>query len=44
MIKFGKAEKTGCYDFLFRIVRFWQFQSQTEEGGKVEDLKIQEGI
>jgi hypothetical protein len=41
MTKFDKAEKIGCSGFLFRIIRFWQFQSQTEEGAKLEDLKIQ---
>jgi hypothetical protein len=35
MTKFGKAEKIGCSDFLFWIVRFWQFQTQTEEGAKI---------
>jgi hypothetical protein len=34
------AEKTGCSDFLFRIVRFWQFQVKTKEGAKFKDLKI----
>jgi hypothetical protein len=41
MVKFGKAEKTGCSGFLFQIVRFWQFQVKTKEGAKFEDLKIQ---
>jgi hypothetical protein len=41
MTKFDKAEKIGCFNFLFRIVRFWQFQTQTEEGAKIKDLKIQ---
>jgi hypothetical protein len=41
MAKFGKAEKTGCSGFLLRIVQFWQFQTQTDEGAKIEDLKIQ---
>jgi hypothetical protein len=27
--------------FLFQTVQFWQFQTQTEEGAKIEDLKIQ---
>jgi hypothetical protein len=40
MTKFGMAETTGCSDFLFRIVRFWQFQVKTKEGAKFEDLKI----
>jgi hypothetical protein len=42
MTKFDKAEKTGCSGFLFQIVRFWQFQTQTEEGDRIEDLMIQE--
>jgi hypothetical protein len=41
MVKFGKAEKTGCSGFLLRIVQFWQFQTQTDEGAKIKDLKIQ---
>jgi hypothetical protein len=41
MTKFGKAEKTGCSGFLFRIVQFWQFQVKTTEGAKLEYLKIQ---
>jgi hypothetical protein len=41
MTKFGKVEKIRCSGFLFRIVRFWQFQTQTEEGAKIKDLKIQ---
>jgi hypothetical protein len=40
MTKFGKAEKTGCSGFLFRIVQFCHFETQTEEGAKIEDLKI----
>jgi hypothetical protein len=27
--------------FLFQTVQFWQFQTQKEEGAKIEDLKIQ---
>jgi hypothetical protein len=38
---FGKAEKTRCFSFLFQIVRFQQFQGQTKEGAKLEDLKTQ---
>jgi hypothetical protein len=41
MTKFGKVEKTGCSGFIFRIVRFWQFQVKTKEKAKLEDLKIQ---
>jgi hypothetical protein len=41
MTKFGKAEKTGCFSFLLQIVRFWQFQTQTKQGARIEDLKIQ---
>jgi hypothetical protein len=38
--KFGKTKKIGCSGFLFRIVRFWQFQVKTKEGAKLKDLKI----
>jgi hypothetical protein len=31
MTKFHKAEKTECFGFLFWIVWFWQFQTQTKE-------------
>jgi hypothetical protein len=41
MTEFDNAEKIGCFDFLFRIVWFWQFQTQTEEGAKIKDLEIQ---
>jgi hypothetical protein len=41
-IKFGKAEKTGCSDFLFQIVWFRQFQVKTKEGAKLEDLRFQD--
>jgi hypothetical protein len=41
MIKFGKARKTGCSGFLFRIVRFRQFQNMNRTEAKLEDLKIQ---
>jgi hypothetical protein len=41
MTKFGKSEKTGPYSFLFRTVRFWQFQSKAKEEAKFKDLKIQ---
>jgi hypothetical protein len=39
MTKFGNAEKIGCSGFLFRMVQFLQFQTETEEGAKIEDLK-----
>jgi hypothetical protein len=41
MIKFGKSKKTGLSGLPFQNIRFWQFQSKTEEGAKLEDLKIQ---
>jgi hypothetical protein len=41
MTKFGKAEKTGCFGFLFRIVQFLQFQGQAKKEAKLDDLKIQ---
>jgi hypothetical protein len=41
MTKFGKSAKTGPSGSLFRIVQFWQFQSQDKEWAKFEDLKIQ---
>jgi hypothetical protein len=41
MTKFGKAGKTGCFGFLFRIVQFWQFQNMKKVGAKLRDLKIQ---
>jgi hypothetical protein len=44
MTKFGKARKTRCSGFLFWTVRFRQFQNKTEEGAKLEDLKIQCGL
>jgi hypothetical protein len=37
MTKFGKAEKIGCSDFLFRIVRFQQFHNMNMIGVKLED-------
>jgi hypothetical protein len=39
--KFGKAEKTGLSSLPTRGIWFYQFQSKTEEGAKLEDLKIQ---
>jgi hypothetical protein len=39
--KIGKARKTGLPGLPNRSIRFWQFQSQTKEGAKLEDLKIQ---
>jgi hypothetical protein len=41
MTKFGKSEKTGLSGLLFRNIRFYQFQGNTKEGAKLEDLKIQ---
>jgi hypothetical protein len=41
MTKFGKAEKTGCSNFLLQTVRFWQFQNMKKTGAKLGDLKIQ---
>jgi hypothetical protein len=41
MTKFGNSKKTGPSGFLFRTVRFWQFQSKAKEGAKFKDLKIQ---
>jgi hypothetical protein len=29
---------------LNRSIQFWQFQSKTEEGAKLEDLNIQGGL
>jgi hypothetical protein len=42
MTKFGKAGKTGCFDFLFRIVQFQQFQNMNRIGARIEDLKIKD--
>jgi hypothetical protein len=44
MIKFGKAEKIRCFDFLFQIVQFYQFQTQIEEGAKIKDLNIHRSL
>jgi hypothetical protein len=41
MTKFDKSKKTGLSGFLFRNIRFCQFQGKTKEGAKLEDLKIQ---
>jgi hypothetical protein len=41
MTKFGKAGKTGLSGLPNQSVWFWQFQNQTKEGAKLEDLKIQ---
>jgi hypothetical protein len=41
MTKFGKAEKTSLSGLPNQSIQFWQFQSKTEEGAKLEDLKIQ---
>jgi hypothetical protein len=42
MIKFGKSEKIGLPDLLFRNIRFLQFQVESKKGSKLEDLKIQD--
>jgi hypothetical protein len=41
MIKFGRTRKTKLSGLPNQSIRFWQFQSQTKEGAKLEDLKIQ---
>jgi hypothetical protein len=41
MTKFGKAEKIRLSGLPNQSIRFWQFQSQTKEGAKLEGLKIQ---
>jgi hypothetical protein len=41
MTKFGKARKPGCSGFLFRTVRFRQFQNMKKIGAKLGELKIQ---
>jgi hypothetical protein len=41
MTKFGESGKTGLSDFLFRAIRFWQFQDKIKEWAKFKDLKIQ---
>jgi hypothetical protein len=41
MTKFGKSGKIGLSGLPFWNIRFWQFQSKIEKGGKLEDLKIQ---
>jgi hypothetical protein len=41
MTKFGESRKTGLSDFLFRTIRFWQFQDKIKEWAKFKDLKIQ---
>jgi hypothetical protein len=40
MIKFGKARKTELSGLPNWSIQFWQFQSETKEGAKLEDLKI----
>jgi hypothetical protein len=39
--KFDKFRKIGSSSFLFRTIRFRQFQSKVKEGAKFKDLKIQ---
>ncbi len=41
MTNFNKTGKTGLSSLPNRSIRFWQFQSETEEGAKLKDLKIQ---
>jgi hypothetical protein len=41
MTKFDKYEKTRPSDFLFQTIWFWQFQDETDEAAKLDDLKIQ---
>jgi hypothetical protein len=41
MTKFVKDGKTGCSSFLFRTVRFQQFQNMKKAGAKLGDLNIQ---
>jgi hypothetical protein len=41
MAKFGKFGKTRLSGLPFWNIRFWQFQSKTEERAKLEDLKVQ---
>jgi hypothetical protein len=41
MTKFDKSEKIRLFGFLFRTIRFWQFQGKIKNGAKLEDLKIQ---
>jgi hypothetical protein len=41
MTKFDKAGKIGLFGLPNRSIQFWQFQSQTKEGAKPEDLEIQ---
>jgi hypothetical protein len=41
MTKFSKSREIGSSDFLFQIIRFWQFQNKTKEEIELKDLKIQ---
>jgi hypothetical protein len=41
MTKFHESTKTGLSDLLFWNIRCWQFQDKTNEGARLEDLKIQ---
>jgi hypothetical protein len=41
MIKFGKAGKTRLSDLPNGVSNFGSFQSQAEEGAKLEDLKLE---
>jgi hypothetical protein len=41
MIKFDKSKKIGLSDLALQNIRFYQFQSKTDEEAKLEDLRIQ---
>jgi hypothetical protein len=41
MIKFDKSKKIGPSDLALQNIRFYQFQSKTDEEAKLEDLRIQ---
>jgi hypothetical protein len=41
MNKFGESRKIRLSGFLFRNIRFWQFQCKIKEKAKLDDLKIQ---
>jgi hypothetical protein len=41
MTKFGMSGKTRLSGLPFWNIRFLQFQSKTDEGAKLKDLKIQ---
>jgi hypothetical protein len=39
MTKFGKSKKIELSGFLFRTVRFWQFQNRNMTGAKTQRFK-----